>query len=62
MSDSCLCHFFVNYLYFNQVLVSGDVEFKQNKNLPVEKQVVTANPDITSVCNSTSKMKLHKCP
>ncbi|KAH7547500.1 hypothetical protein FEM48_Zijuj01G0316600 [Ziziphus jujuba var. spinosa] len=27
----------------------GDVEFKQNKHLPVEKQIVTANPDITSV-------------
>ncbi|KAJ6862131.1 protein phosphatase 2C 60 [Populus alba x Populus x berolinensis] len=27
----------------------GDVEFKQNKFLPVEKQVVTANPDINTV-------------
>ncbi|KAM5578534.1 hypothetical protein ABKV19_008709 [Rosa sericea] len=27
----------------------GDVEFKQNKQLPVEKQIVTANPDVTSV-------------
>lgn len=27
----------------------GDMEFKQNKFLPVEKQVVTANPDINTV-------------
>ncbi|GLT38261.1 hypothetical protein SLA2020_125210 [Shorea laevis] len=27
----------------------GDVEFKQNKSLPVEKQIVTANPDISTV-------------
>ncbi|KAH1240344.1 putative protein phosphatase 2C 60 [Glycine max] len=27
----------------------GDMEFKQNKYLPVEKQIVTADPDITSV-------------
>ncbi|KAF1870189.1 hypothetical protein Lal_00017770 [Lupinus albus] len=27
----------------------GDMEFKQNKFLPVEKQIVTADPDITSV-------------
>ncbi|KAM2527382.1 hypothetical protein TB1_024644 [Malus domestica] len=27
----------------------GDAEFKQNKQLPVEKQIVTANPDINSV-------------
>lgn len=27
----------------------GDMEFKQNKFLPVEKQVVTANPDINMV-------------
>ncbi|KAL6134212.1 hypothetical protein ACLB2K_066445 [Fragaria x ananassa] len=27
----------------------GDVEFKQNKQLPVEKQIVTANPDVQSV-------------
>ena len=25
------------------------MEFKQNKYLPVEKQIVTADPDITSV-------------
>jgi len=31
----------------------GDMEFKQNKFLPAEKQVITANPDINSVelCN-----------
>ncbi|XP_071723463.1 probable protein phosphatase 2C 60 [Rutidosis leptorrhynchoides] len=27
----------------------GDSEFKQNKNMPAEKQIVTAYPDITSV-------------
>ncbi|GMH11761.1 hypothetical protein Nepgr_013602 [Nepenthes gracilis] len=27
----------------------GDMEFKQNKFLPVEKQIVTANPDINAV-------------
>ncbi|PQM40208.1 putative protein phosphatase 2C 60 [Prunus yedoensis var. nudiflora] len=27
----------------------GDAEFKQNKHLPVERQIVTANPDVTSV-------------
>ncbi|KAG9130730.1 hypothetical protein Leryth_012672 [Lithospermum erythrorhizon] len=27
----------------------GDMEFKQNKDLPAEKQIVTANPDINSV-------------
>lgn len=27
----------------------GDMEFKQNKFLPVEKQIVTANPDINTV-------------
>lgn len=25
------------------------MEFKQNKNMPAEKQIVTANPDITTV-------------
>ena len=28
---------------------AGDMEFKQNKFLPAEKQVVTANPDINTV-------------
>ncbi|KAJ8773934.1 hypothetical protein K2173_009365 [Erythroxylum novogranatense] len=27
----------------------GDMEFKQNKTLPAEKQIVTANPDVTTV-------------
>lgn len=27
----------------------GDMELKQNKSLPAEKQIVTANPDITTV-------------
>ncbi|CAK9141319.1 unnamed protein product [Ilex paraguariensis] len=28
----------------------GDMEFKQNKFLPAEKQIVTASPDINTVC------------
>lgn len=32
------------------MLFAGDVEFKQNKLLPPEKQIVTANPDINTVC------------
>jgi len=28
------------------------MEFKQNKFLPAEKQIVTANPDINTVCIS----------
>ncbi|CAA3025349.1 probable phosphatase 2C 60 [Olea europaea subsp. europaea] len=28
----------------------GDIEFKQNKFLPAEKQIVTANPDVNIVC------------
>ncbi|KAF7814533.1 putative protein phosphatase 2C 60 [Senna tora] len=27
----------------------GDIEFKENKHLPAEKQIITADPDITSV-------------
>ncbi|KAG7037659.1 putative protein phosphatase 2C 60 [Cucurbita argyrosperma subsp. argyrosperma] len=27
----------------------GDMEFKQNKFLPAEKQIITANPDVTTV-------------
>lgn len=38
-------------LSFKLLLLTGDVEFKQNKQLPVEKQIVTANPDVTSVCD-----------
>ena len=30
---------------------AGDVEFKQKKFLPVEKQIVTADPDINTVCD-----------
>lgn len=25
----------------------GDFEFKKNQNLPPEKQIITANPDVT---------------
>jgi hypothetical protein len=32
-------------------MVAGDVEFKQNKVLPAEKQIITAYPDITTVCS-----------
>ncbi|XP_028121660.1 probable protein phosphatase 2C 60 isoform X2 [Camellia sinensis] len=27
----------------------GDMELKQNKSLPAEKQIVTANPDVNTV-------------
>lgn len=40
-SLKCLCH--------KSLSIIGDVEFKQNKYLPAEKQIVTADPDITSV-------------
>ena len=32
------------------LLFTGDMEFKQNKFLPAERQIVTANPDINIVC------------
>lgn len=31
------------------LMISGDMELKQNKSLPAEKQIVTANPDICTV-------------
>lgn len=31
------------------MLITGDMEFKQNKFLPAEKQIVTAYPDINTV-------------
>lgn len=31
------------------LIFAGDMEFKQNKFLPAEKQIVTANPDISVV-------------
>ncbi|KAJ6743848.1 PROTEIN PHOSPHATASE 2C [Salix viminalis] len=37
------------YNFLNLARAIGDVEFKQNKFLPVEKQIVTANPDINIV-------------
>lgn len=37
----------VSYLY--ECLCVGDMEFKQNKFLPPEKQIVTSNPDINVV-------------
>ncbi|RWW55927.1 hypothetical protein BHE74_00037387, partial [Ensete ventricosum] len=32
-----------------RILKAGDMEFKQNKFLPAEKQVVTCNPDVNTV-------------
>lgn len=29
--------------------VAGDMEFKQNKFLPAESQIVTADPDVNTV-------------
>ena len=37
-------------------IYTGDMEFKQNKFLPADKQIVTANPDINTVC-TVSVMK-----
>ncbi|RWW11591.1 hypothetical protein GW17_00024795, partial [Ensete ventricosum] len=31
-----------------RILKAGDMEFKQNKFLPAEKQVVTCNPDVNT--------------
>jgi len=33
----------------------GDMEFKKRKDLPPEKQMVTANPDVKIVCNNLNK-------
>lgn len=42
-------------------LVIGDMEFKQNKFLPAESQIVTADPDVNTVhiftlCRNGSKI------
>lgn len=42
---SCLDLIFIVALHFG----AGDMEFKQNKFLPAEKQIVTASPDINTV-------------
>lgn len=34
---------------WNRMVIAGDMEFKQNKFLPAEKQIVTANPDVNIV-------------
>jgi hypothetical protein len=40
----------IKFPFFNIFqFTAGDMEFKQNKFLPAEKQVVTANPDINTV-------------
>ena len=36
-------------LLINSLSAAGDMEFKQNKFLPAEKQIVTANPDVNTV-------------
>jgi len=47
---------------------AGDMEFKQNRFLPAEKQMVTANPDINTVslfmCDTLNRLTLpqfHDC-
>lgn len=35
--------------YAVNFFVAGDAELKQNKKLPAEQQIVTANPDIRTV-------------
>lgn len=38
------------FSFFNKFqLTAGDMEFKQNKFLPAEKQILTSNPDINTV-------------
>lgn len=32
-------------------MFSGDMELKKDKSLPPEKQILTANPDISTVCS-----------
>lgn len=44
------CLFVVSRLRFSFSFTAGDMEFKQNKYLSAEKQIVTANPDINAVC------------
>lgn len=31
-------------------MVSGDMELKKDKSLPAEEKILTANPDIRTVC------------
>ena len=40
----------IKFKFFNMFqFTAGDMEFKQNKFLSAEKQIVTANPDINTV-------------
>lgn len=36
--------------------LTGDMEFKQNKFLPSEKQIVTASPDVNTVSGLTTPL------
>ena len=45
-----LINLLCQFLVFTILIVAGDVEFKQNKSLPADRQIVTANPDIKTVC------------
>jgi hypothetical protein len=38
------------HTYISSAYISGDMEFKQNKFFAAEKQIVTASPDISTVC------------
>lgn len=52
MASLSTCFFFTSILSTGNcfhLLAAGDVEFKQNKFLPAEKQIVTANPDLNTV-------------
>lgn len=40
---------------------TGDMEFKQNKFLPAEKQIVTADPDINIVCFISYAINTVRC-
>lgn len=41
------------------LIISGDMEMKQNQTLPVEKQIVTANPDIHTV-SKFNGLRIHR--
>ena len=41
--------FFFDCMDVTIFMTSGDMELKQNKALPAERQIVTADPDITMV-------------
>ena len=43
------CNLFYMQSLSVELSFTGDMEFKQNKFLPTEKQIVTASPDVNTV-------------